>query len=162
MKSPARRSEWSALADHLESSTPEGAGARWKRRLVHGFLIVFGWAVFIWSWQRVTAARPEVGELRVLFGYALLLVPVLTLSWVAHNVGIYRRKGPRRASHAVPLKYEQDFNGRHIRADWAGLQAARRIDILVAGGDKQFIAAAPSARRPSLPAVRMPDFEVTR
>ncbi len=145
MKSPARRSAWSALADHIEPAAADPVDPRWKRRLVHALLIAFGWAVFVWGWQRVTAARPEIGELRLLFVGALLLVPVLTLSWVAHNVGIYRRKGPRRASRSVALQYDRDFNGRHIRADWGSLQAARRIDIGVAGNDKRFTDAALAA-----------------
>lgn len=61
-----------------------------------------GW-LFFWSWQRVTADRPELGESRgPLMLAAVLVVPILTLSWVAHNVGIHRRKGPRRkCSHGA-------------------------------------------------------------
>lgn len=100
-----------------------------RRRLGHAALILLGWVVFVWGWFHVTAARPEIGELRVLLVAALLVVPVLTLTWVAHNVGIYRRKGPRRAVRAIELDYPRDFNGRFIRADWAALQAARVIEI---------------------------------
>lgn len=106
---------------------------------MHGALIVFGWWLFFWSWQRVTADRPELGELRLLMLAAVLVVPILTLSWVAHNVGIHRRKGPRRAVRTVPLAYELDFNGRHIVADWPCLASARRIDILVEGDAKRFV-----------------------
>lgn len=115
-------------------------GLRWPRRLQHLLLIGGGWWLFVWSWLRVTADRPEIGELRVLLLAAVLVVPVLTLWWVVHNVGIYRRKGPRKAVTPVAAQYTQDFNGRRIDADWTYLSRARRIDIVVAGGHKHFVA----------------------
>ncbi|MFT3822031.1 MAG: hypothetical protein QM750_31195 [Rubrivivax sp.] len=113
------------------------------RRLLHAALIALGWLVFAWSWMRVTADRPALGELKWLLLAALLAVPVLTLSWVAHNVGIYRRKGPRRAVTPVVMRHEVDFNGRRIQADWATLAAARRVEILIDGDAKRFVAQEP-------------------
>lgn len=110
-----------------------------QRRLLHGLLIGLGWLLFGWSWMRVTADRPEVGELRVLMVGAVVVVPLLTLSWVAHNVGIYRRKGPRKAGQPVPMRYERDFNGRTIAADFDRLVSARRIDVMIEGGVKRFV-----------------------
>lgn len=110
-----------------------------RRRLLHALVIAAGWLLFAWSWHRVTADRPELGELRLLMLGALAVVPPLTLGWVAHNVGIHRRKGPRRSVPAVALHYDTDFNGRHIDADWARLARARRIDIVVEGDRKRFV-----------------------
>lgn len=111
-----------------------------RRRLLHALVITAGWLIFAWSWHRVTAGRPELGELRLLMLGALVVVPPLTLGWVAHNVGIHRRKGPRRSVPAVALRYDTDFNGRHIEADWSRLTRARRIDIVVEGNRKRFVA----------------------
>lgn len=123
----------------IPSAGPDPVSRLWRRRFGHGLLIALGWLLFAWSWHRVTADRPEVGELRVLMVAAVIVVPLLTLSWVAHNVGIYRRKGPRKAGRAVPLHYDQDFNGRTIDADFARLACARRIDVLIVGGVKRFV-----------------------
>lgn len=128
----------------------------WPRRLGHGVMIVAGWLLFAWSWQRVTADRPEIGELFWLLVAALMVVPVLTLSWVAHNVGIYRRKGPRREVTPVSLHFDRDFNGRRITADWSKLERSRRIEIVLDSGHKRFVDASP-ARSP-LPA-RAPEQE---
>lgn len=125
---------------------PERLGA--GQRVGHVLLIAAGWLLFAWSWHRVTAASPEVGELRWLMATALLVVPVLTLAWVAHNVGIHRRKGPRRSVTAVTTQHRVDFNGRRIEADWSGLQAARQIDIVVDAESKRFVAHAVAVRRP--------------
>lgn len=141
-------------ASHPTCSMPPAGGpviapgwAPARRRLLHGLLIILGWLLFGWSWMRVTADRPEIGELRVLMIGAVVVVPLLTLSWVAHNVGIYRRKGPRKAGQPVPLRYEQDFNGRTIAADFDRLVNARRIDVVIEDGVKRFVdvdAAAPA------------------
>lgn len=123
-----------------------------SRRLVHGLLVVLGWLLFVWSWRRVTAASPEAGELGLLVLGSLVVVPALTMAWVLHNLGIYRRKGPRRKVAVVQRPYERDFNGRRIEADWAALATARRIVIALDGDTKRFVAveqgAAPVAQEP--------------
>lgn len=111
-----------------------------RRRWLHLLFIVLGWLLFAWSWQRVTADRPDAGLLRVLMLGALVVVPVFTLAWVVHNVGIYRRKGPRRAVPVVERPYERDFNGRRIDADWAAMAQARRIVIQLDGDTKRYLA----------------------
>jgi hypothetical protein len=95
--------------------------------------VLAGWWLFFWGWQRVFDRGADFSELRVLVFGALLLVPVLTLSWIAHNRGIYRRKGPRRAVQDARLHYERDFNGRTVQGDWAALAGAQRIEIVIEG-----------------------------
>lgn len=119
------------------------------RRLWHAVLVIAGWLLFAWSWQRVTAGRPELGELRWLMLGAVAVVPVITIGWVVHNVGIHRRKGPRRAVTTVEMRCVADFNGRRIDADWAQLAQARRIDITVEGEVKRFVAVAGAAQAAS-------------
>ena len=87
----------------------------------------------------MSAAPNETAELRTLLAMALVVVSVLTLAWVAHNVGIHRRKGPRRSVPAVHVRHEADFNGRRLDADWAALASARRIDIVLDGDRKRFV-----------------------
>jgi hypothetical protein len=131
-----------------------------RRRIVHAGLIALGWLLFAWGWHRVTAAGPEIGELRWLLLTAVLVVPLLTLSWVAHNVGIHRRKGPRRSVTAVTPRHDVDFNGRRIEADWPTLASARRIDILVEGERKRFVAVAAPGDGPTVaPAAAAPRAE---
>ena len=117
-----------------------GAARRWR----HVLVILVGWGLFFWSWRRVTAAGPEAGELRILMLGALLDVPPVTIGWVLHNVGIYRRKGPRRAVPSVRRAERLDFNGRRIVADWDALATARHIVIEVEDDIKR-IRAAPDA-----------------
>ena len=121
-------------------------------RLGHAALVITGWLLFAWSWQRVTVARSELGEPRGLVLGALAVVPLITLGWVAHNVGIHRRKGPRRAVPEVEMAYAADFNGRRIEADWSRLVDARHIDIVIHADAKRFVA---PERKPECKAARL-------
>jgi hypothetical protein len=72
---------------------------------------------------------------------ATLFFPLVTVSWVLHNLGIYRRLGPRRSVNTV-LYAAQDIHGRPVAADWAVLQAARDVVVDCSGAVKQFRARA--------------------
>ncbi len=140
---PARRG-WRHSSRDVAASPGPAQPLPPARRLLHAALIALGWLLFAWSWMHVTADRPALGELKWLLLAALLAVPVLTLSWVAHNVGIYRRKGPRRAVPPVVMRHELDFNGRRVDADWTALAAARRVEIVIDGDAKRFVARGPA------------------
>jgi len=132
-----------ALARHRVLSprrvaSPRGAGLGGWRRLAHGLAIVAGWVLFFWGWQRVLAATTDFSELRLLMIGAAIVVPVVTVSWILHNQGIHRRKGPRRHVPVATLAYRMDFNGREIVADFRALAEARRVDVVVDGALKTY------------------------
>ncbi|MBI5254988.1 MAG: hypothetical protein HY855_00705 [Burkholderiales bacterium] len=111
-----------------EPDRPARLASRW-RAFSHGLVVVAGWALFGWCWFDVTQRPNEVSDLWRLMIVAALLLPVVTVAWVAHNVGIHRRKGPRRAVRPVSVRYAQDFNGRPVQADWAELAHAGYVEI---------------------------------
>ena len=129
----------------MVKSTGEAAGQQRadsgpsRRRLaLHLLVILGGWALYIWGWQRVASNQPEFGDIRALVLGAALVVAVVTLSWIAHNRGIHRRKGPRQTVPSASMNYDSDFNGRRIQADWPALKLARYIEIVIDGADKQY------------------------
>lgn len=103
--------------------------ASWNVAAMHAAFIVLGWVVFAWSWIIVLSRPIQTGNLWWLMGAASILAPALTLAWIMHNVGINRRKGPRRAGRATPLVYDLDFHGHRIDADWDFLRTAQCIEI---------------------------------
>lgn len=105
---------------------------------MHGLAIVAGWVLFFWGWHRVLAATPDFSELRLLMIGAAIVVPVVTVSWILHNRGIHRRKGPRRSVPAATLAYGADFNGREIVADFRSLARAQRVCIVIDGSRKLY------------------------
>ncbi|MBL8344524.1 MAG: hypothetical protein JNN03_03715 [Rubrivivax sp.] len=95
--------------------------------------------LFFWGWRRVLAATPDFAQLRLLMLGAAVVVPVVTISWILHNRGIHRRKGPRRHVATARLEYGVDFNGRRIVADFRALAQARHVQIVVEGARKEYL-----------------------
>jgi len=116
--------------------------------LAHGLAIVAGWVLFFWGWHRVLAATPDFSDLRLLMMGAAIVVPVVTVSWILHNRGIHRRKGPRRHVATARLEYGADFNGREVVADFRALAQARRVQIVVDGARKEYRDEAADPARP--------------
>lgn len=126
---------WGAPSGHEAPRGPLPPG----RRLLHTLLVLAGWVGFVWGWWRVAGGQHDVAQLRLLILGSIVVVVVLTLGWVAHNVGIHRRKGPRKSVPRVQPRHEVDFNGRRLDADWEALRQARRVDIELDGDCKHFV-----------------------
>jgi hypothetical protein len=149
------------------SPTPrrDGLASRWHV-LLHALALVAGWGLFAGSWWLVLDQPRDTADLRHLILGAVIVMPAITLTWIAHNLGIYRRKGPRRAVAPVPLRYDVDFNGRRIEADWPALQNARTVVIERGDGVKRYVSrpqpqTPPPRPAPTRPAVEHGDFELT-
>lgn len=82
------------------------------RRLVYG---VVAWVVLGLAWWDVLRrdARTWLPELLVP-AVSLVVVFVVTLVWVRHNRGIYRRKGPRQGLPGVDEPWVVDSLGRRL------------------------------------------------
>lgn len=97
--------------------------------LLHGAALALGWIAFVALWIGVLRGAGAPRELVWLASGALLVIPLLTLAWVAHNLSIYRRLGPRRGLRQMEPAYDADFVGRRVVADWAALRGAHRVEI---------------------------------
>jgi hypothetical protein len=105
------------------------------RRLVVG---VLSWAVFAVAWWLVLRRDPSswLPDLAVPV-VSLVVVTVLTLAWVRHNLGIYRRKGPRRGLPAVDAPWTHDSIGRPLVLPQEAL-TARFVTVDVVDGLKAY------------------------
>jgi hypothetical protein len=128
------------------------------RVVAHVVLVALGWFGFGWLWSLVLVRPWDSADLRVLILGTLLIVPLLTLAWVAHNVAIHRRRGPRRQVRTLAPHYLLDFNGRAVVADFEQLRSAPRIVIGIDGDRKHYRSAGPSpvAARPQAAPVDVP------
>jgi hypothetical protein len=106
------------------------------RQFLHTVVGVVFWAMLAAAWVLLwvdgkatgTAFRDTLVELAVLIGVVL----AVTTWWIRHNVGIYRRKGPRRGRPETPVPTDEDRLGRRVR--WAmpgGVRTARAEQHLV-------------------------------
>jgi len=105
----------------------------------HIILVLLGWGLFsgLW-WIVLQQTSNSLSSIIWLFSGALILLPIITLLWVLHNRGIYAHKGPRRHVQVVETRYEQDWMGRAIQANFDQLKQARSITILSNSEEKCF------------------------
>ncbi len=115
--------------------------ARLAHRLqiaAHLCAVIVGWGLFAWMWWLVARQSRHADDFWWLLIAALVVVPAITLAWVAHNKGLYRRLGPRRTLREVEPDYARDFNRRQVVADWTALAPARFVRVEIVGSEKRF------------------------
>jgi hypothetical protein len=106
------------------------------RQKMHIVIGLAFWLLFAALWVKLFAEHKAAGasfrdtgvELAAVVGAVL----AVTTWWIRHNVGIYRRKGPRKGRPSQPPRTDEDRLGRPVR--WAlpgGAIAARACDHLV-------------------------------
>ena len=110
----------------------------WPQRLLHLAALAVGWGLFFWAWHDVLGQHWETEFLTWLVTGSLVILPVLTTAWVLHNVGIHRRKGPRKGARKTDETYRHDWNGREVSADFAALARASVVVIDVEGKRKVY------------------------
>lgn len=117
----------------------------WPRRIVHLVAIVFGWFVFFYWWYLVAVQHWNKTLIALIILVTLLVAPAITVAWVAHNLSLFRRKGPRLGAPRVAMEYLRDWNGREIVADWKALDDQGLIVVSVEGDRKIYAATVPPA-----------------
>ena len=110
----------------------------------HALIVVAGWALFAYWWGRVI---PQVDARDVTFallfgGLTALATALVTLLWVRYNLGIFRRKGPRKRLVPIAEDCGKDALGRRIAGPGPEcLRTARLVVVSVDGETKTYEAA---------------------
>ena len=111
---------------------------------LHALLIVCTWVLFFYWWSLVlpaTLLSDAVWAILAILVVSLCTV-VLTLGWVRYNLGIYRRKGPRRKNPDVPEVFAMDALGRElVHAGWEAQRSSRLISVSVDGENRKTFSA---------------------
>jgi hypothetical protein len=88
------------------------------RQLLHAALGVAFWVLvgLLWAmlWTQDKASAAAVLDTAARIAVCVGLVLSLTLWWVSHNVGIYRRKGPRKGRPSAAPDVAGDRLGRQL------------------------------------------------
>ena len=113
----------------------------WPRKLLHLIVILLGWALFVYWWVIVAVRQWDKTQIALIIFVTVIVAPVLTIAWVAHNLSIFRRKGPRLGIPAAALGYERDWNGRTVVAEWERLRESALVVVSVEGDRKHFAGA---------------------
>jgi hypothetical protein len=121
------------------------------QRLLHVLGVVAGWTLFVYWWYLVAVRDWDETDVALIIFVTLVASPAVTLGWVLHNLGVFRRKGPRMGQPPVEVEYAQDWNGRRVAADWARLRHAGVVAVRVDGDVKRYdavpVPAAPAVTR---------------
>jgi hypothetical protein len=110
----------------------------WPVRLAHAVALCAGWLLFFYWWYLVATERWDSRNFTLLVVVTLVIAPAVTLAWVAHNVRIYREKGPRRGVVKYDASYDRDWNGSPVEANWAELGATGYVIVEMREGRKVF------------------------
>lgn len=110
--------------------------------IFHALIVIFGWGLFVYWWNQVLPqvdSRDPVIAL-VFIGATVLATVLSTLLWVRYNIGIFRRKGPRKSLTHVAENHDTDRLGRRIeRPSGPGsLKTARLVVVSVEGDAKKY------------------------
>lgn len=110
------------------------------RGYVHAAIAVAAWILFFYWWRQVLGftRRQDVVFVLVFLLVAVAAATALNLAWVRHNVGIYRRKGPRTRVTEVSEDWGSDTLGRPVRWPPAGSVLRSRI-VTVSADDRDKI-----------------------
>jgi hypothetical protein len=107
----------------------------------HALIAIFGWALFVHWWNRVLPQIDSRDAFIALafIGVTVLITVLVTLLWVRYNIGIFRRKGPRKTLTHVVENRVTDFLGRKIEQPGPGsLKTARLVVVSVEGEVKKY------------------------
>ena len=101
------------------------------RGIFHASLVILTWILFVYWWNQVipqiTVEDASMAFLVIFLTF--LICSVLTLLWVRYNVGIFRRKGPRKNLPSVSEEREADYLGR--RLDHPGYDLLKGAPLVV-------------------------------
>jgi len=124
------------------SSIPPPRVAGPARRVLHTLLSTVGWILFAYWWwivfQRVS--RQEMLFTALFVALSLVVIVLVTFAWVWHNVGIFRRRGPRRTAVAVKAEFKTDGVGRPVSFPSGGIDrhSAPIVFVRVEGNHKRY------------------------
>ena len=99
--------------------------------IFHTLLAVLTWILFAYWWKKVIPqiSVEDASMAFLVIFLTFLICSVLTLLWVRYNVGIFRRKGPRKNLPSVSEGREADYLGR--RLDHPGSDLLKHAPLVV-------------------------------
>jgi hypothetical protein len=106
-------------------------------RALQALAALFGWVAFglLWwlAFRHLGPTRQMVTGVLLAAAFAVFL-GIVTGAWVAWNVFLWRRNGPKPVRLPIPYDYSQDAAGRQVQGDFASLRTSRFIVVDIVDG----------------------------
>jgi len=108
------------------------------RGFCHALIAVGAWVLFFFWWRQVLGftRSQDVIFVLIFIGITVVVTTLLNLIWVRHNIGIFRRKGPRMRVTEVSQDRASDSLGRPIQLPAAGSIRRSRV-VTVSANEKE-------------------------
>jgi hypothetical protein len=107
------------------------------RKLYQPLAALLGWAAFglLWwlAFRHLGPAWQMLTGLLLAAAFTVFLA-IVTGAWIAWNVFLWRRDGPKPVRLPHPYDYSRDSVGRQVRTDFSSLRGSRFIVVDVTGG----------------------------
>ncbi len=113
----------------MADNTPKAGFA--KKRVVAGIVVWSLYGALLLRWAVLEADIHSTLHDLAILAVMVFVVPVITLWWIHHNMGIYRDKGPRRSAVSIDAPWTHDYLGRPLSVDPARIVSARLVTISV-------------------------------
>lgn len=130
------------------------------RRALHTLIALAGWVLFIYWWW-IVSRRVSPSEVRWtmwFIGLAMAAIVLSTALWAAHNLRVFRRKGPRTQLRDITPDFTHDTVGRRI--DMPGVAGdcltAAIVVVRIEDGAKVYRALPPTGGAPARAAKILP------
>jgi len=128
------------IAEKPRSSEQAGLKRPWGLRgLCHTLIAAGAWVLFFFWWRQVLGftRREDVIFVLIFIGVTGVATTLLNLIWVRHNIGIFRRKGPRTRVTEVSQDRSSDSLGRPIQLTASGsLRRSRVVTVSASETEK--------------------------
>lgn len=126
------------IAEKTRSSEHDSLKRSWGLRgFCHALIAACAWVLFFFWWRQVLGftRSQDVIFVLIFIGVTVVITTLLNLIWVRHNVGIFRRKGPRTRVTEVAQDRASDSLGRPIQLPAAGSIRRSRV-VTVSASEK--------------------------
>jgi len=110
-----------------------------SRTLPQALAAFLGWVAFglLWwlAFRHLGPARQMLTGVLLAAAFAVF-VGIVTGAWVAWNVFLWKRNGPKPVRLPAPYNYSRDVAGRQVQCDFASLRTSRFIVVDVVDGPR--------------------------
>jgi hypothetical protein len=99
------------------------------------------WVLFVAGWVDVARGADQILVVNTMLAIVAVIIISLSITalWIAHNIKIFRRKGPRTNLRTVTFDRQKDFLGQDLVANWDSLVTSQKVCVSVRGDRKCFL-----------------------
>jgi len=109
-----------------------------SQKIIHGIVLAGFWGLYLAGLTHVWISPKYIFEgLEIILGAEFILLLTLTMSWIKYHLILHRAKGPRTHIPIRSWKYDYDWLGYEVVADFKALKEAHFIVVQICPEEKK-------------------------